>query len=470
VQTCAADANGCLALSAPAVCPADQVCAGRQSRCTTCPRPIGTSAAPTAQVQHIGTRTVGDVVPFTVPANSAGFSIVSQAVNAQKNDVTIFSGGQGFLVANSVVPELVKDPNGATFYNDNAKPPADLSTALAAYGGLSPSTGTFTAPNTTAALNAFAGGVTAGNWTFTVGDLALECVQAGPTVCTGGSTTSTYDITVITQPAKAIGATSTVHIGIYLVTNSLTAATAAGDPGMLRMVSTLGTLYGRAGLTVAQPTFYDVPASAKALYATGVAADHTGPCDELDQMFTLSVAGKNELSFFFVDDILQSANGGVGSVVGIDGTVPGPSSIGGTVHSGAVVNASNLGTGTCGATLDFLGCGSDLVAYIAAHEGGHWMGLYHTTEAFGNLFDPVADTAQCPCTSCAPAASQAKCIQNNPALPPGQVPTEMTGPNCNKGGSCDGSQFLMFWLIDNTSIGNFSAQQAQIVRANPVVQ
>jgi hypothetical protein len=44
------------------------------------------------------------------------------------------------------------------------------------------------------------------------------------------------------------------------------------------------------------------------------------------------------------------------------------------------------------------------------------------------------------------------------------------GPNCSAGGSCDGSQYLMFWIIDNSSVGAFSPQQAQIVRANPVVR
>jgi hypothetical protein len=411
---------------------------------------------------------VGDIVSFTVPAGTGGFSIVSQAVNAQTTDVTFIIGGQNSTFRNSVVPEIVQEADGSLFYNDNAAPPVDLSSALAVYGiGSSPSTGAFTVPNTTAALNAFAGGVPPGTWAFKVSDFASECAEFGAGGCAaGGSSTSTYDISVLTRPA--VGATGTVDLGIYLVTNSFTTASAIGSPAMQRMLSTLETIYGRAGLCVGNVTFYDVPGWAKAKYATGVALNRTGPCDDLDQMFTLSVPG-NALSFFFVDEIVQDAGGGPVSIVGIDGTIPGPSSIGGTVHSGAVVNASNLGTGFCG-PIDFIGCGSDNVAYIAAHEGGHWMGLYHTTESFGSAFDPVADTGQCICTQCAPAASQSKCLQNNPTLPPGQSPTQVTVSDCNKGGSCDGSQFLMFWLIDNGSIGNFSAQQAQIVRANPVVR
>jgi len=508
VQTCTPNANGCLALSAPFRCGAGSFCSAAANACLPCVntcaavgasqcsatqvqtctadangclslstfpvvRPVGTSAAPAAQVNHVGTKTVGEIVQFTIPRGTGGFSIVSQAVNAQIADVDLTQGSETFAVPNSVVPFLVNDPTGATFYNDNVSSPADRSTALAVYDGLSPSTGAFTVPNTTAALNAFSTGVPAGTWSFTVGDFAFECTRA--TNCSGGSTTSTYDITVITHPLA--GSTGTLDVGIYLVTSSFTAATAQASPAMQRMVSVLRTIYARAGLTIRNVSFYDVSADAKARYATGIAADETGPCGDLDQMFTLSLPGKNELNLFFVDDIVQSATGGgVGTIVGIDGTIPGPSSIGGTVHSGAVVNASNIGANRVGAICngapDFVNCGSDRTAYIAAHEGGHFMGLYHTTESFGDTFDPVADTGQCVCTLCAPATTRAKCIQNEPVLPPGQVPTQLLGTNCNKapGTGCEGAEDLMFWIIDGASIGNLSPQQGQIMRANPLVQ
>jgi hypothetical protein len=437
-----------------------------------CQRPIGTSALPTNQmVTRVARATVGDVVPFDIPAGTGGFTIVSQAVIAQTADIILAAGGQTFPIPNSVVPLRVKEPNGTTFYDDLVGSPADPATGLAFYGGISPSTGAFTVPNTTAGLNAFANGVPAGTWNLTVGDFALECTEINdPTLtCTGGSTTSTYDITVLRQPL--VGATGTVDVGIYLVSNAFTgAAAAAANPSVQRFVATLQTLYARAGLCLGNVTLYDVPAWAKTRFATGVNAEQTDPCSELDQMFTLSLPGKNEISFFFVDDITQGTGGGVGTVVGIDGTIPGPSSIGGTVHSGAVVNAADLTLANCTSSIDFLHCGADLTAYISAHEGGHWMGLYHTTEAFGDAFDPVTDTGQCLCTVCASATARAKCIQNNPTLPPGQVPTEVLGTDCTRGGSCDGSQDLMFWLIDKTSVGAFSPQQGRIVRANPVVR
>src|SRR5207248_542711 len=263
VQTCTADANGCLSLAAPATCPSGQTCVSGQNRCLStgevacasapvistgsvtatdpgaspaCLRPVAPSALPAGQVNHIGVKTVGNVVPFDIPTNTGGFSIVSQAVNAQTGDVTFSFSGQNVTVPNSVVPLIVKDPSGATFYDDNAPLPDDISTALAVYDDLSPSTG----------------------------------------------------------------------------------ATAEVSPGFTRMISTLQTIYSRAGLCLGNVTLYDVPTWAKARFATGVSADKTGPCDELDQMFTLSLPG-NALNFFFVDDITQPASGGgVGSVVGID--------------------------------------------------------------------------------------------------------------------------------------------------------
>ena len=33
---------------------------------------------------------------------------------------------------------------------------------------------------------------------------------------------------------------------------------------------------------------------------------------------------------------------------------------------------------------------------VIAHEAGHYLGLFHTTEVGGEAADPMPDTAQCP--------------------------------------------------------------------------
>ena len=133
--------------------------------------------------------------------------------------------------------------------------------------------------------------------------------------------------------------------------------------------------------------------------------------------------------------------------------------------SGAAVSGESLEKGTCGtASVNPLGCGADLVAYIAAHEGGHWLGLYHTTESLGDAFDPLADTAKCPCDTCVPLADRKQCTNPDPTLP-----SPVTGANCIKSASCGGGENLMFWLLDDTSTGALTCEQGAVMRANPVV-
>jgi hypothetical protein len=184
-----------------------------------------------------------------------------------------------------------------------------------------------------------------------------------------------------------------------------------------------------------------------------------------------------------VDSIAQNGSTSGGEIVGIDGTIPGPATFGGTVHSGAVVNASDLGVGqslgtNChgapafGNSLGTGACGADVTAYITAHEGGHFMGLYHTTEAPGSYYDPLNDTPQCQCnTTCLSSTNAAKCL--NPSTGANSSsPYLLTGADCSQTSkaNCQGANDLMFWLLDSHSVGNFSTQQGSVARANPVVQ
>jgi hypothetical protein len=439
-----------------------------------CARPIGASALPAAQVQALGTHRVGEVVHFMVPPSTGSFSIVSQASSAVIDSVTITTSGRSRTVPNSVVPTLVARPDGSVLYDDNAAPPADGATAGVWFETVTQSTGALSVPNTSRALGErVRGALQAGTWSFKVNDFGLECLS--DSTCSGGSGDGVYDLTVLTKPAAPD--TGTVDLSFYLVTASLTAAQALTDPHVARFLSTLAILYGRAGLCLGTITFYDVPAWARARYATGVKADDTSPCGELDQMFTLSQPG-NALNFFFVDAIGQGGGGG-GVIVGLDGTIPGPSSIGGTIHSGAVVNASDLATGAgCTGALNFATttsgaplCGADFTAYLTAHEGGHWMGLYHSTEADGSLYDPVSDTPKCLCNeACVGAVKAANCYVAGKPYPAN--PTYLYGDTCTQAGKadCGGGDLLMFWVIDNHSVGNISPQQGQVVRSNVVVQ
>jgi hypothetical protein len=430
----------------------------------------------TGRVQAFGHKRVGEVVSFEVPASTASVTIVSQAVTA-KDGICY----QGSLLGNTVVPGTVVDPSGV-IYDDSAPLPADLTavpTLPVYYLGESVATGTMTIPNTTRMLDRVAsgGGLAPGSWRFTVNDYAYECLALAS--CSGGSAGGVYDVTVVTKPgAPAPGPTipdsGTLDLSFYLVTQSgLTAATAANQPDVKRMLQTLGTLLAGGGINLGTVAFKDVSDAARVKYATGVSADKTGPCDELSQMFTLSQPG-NALNLFLVDDITSTGAGG--RVVGIDGTIPGPSTFGGVVHGGAAVSIADLHAvragGSCSGAID-IRCGADLVAFIAAHETGHFLGLYHTTEGVGEYFDPLGDTPICKCDTCKPDnVTTQKCLDPDPSAPANANPYLVTGTNCApplaKAG-CGGGDNLMFWLLSGVSQGTLSAQQGKVMRANLLV-
>jgi hypothetical protein len=169
------------------------------------------------------------------------------------------------------------------------------------------------------------------------------------------------------------------------------------------------------------------------------------------------------MNLFLVQGLRDASSGG-GQIVGIDGTIPGPSSLNGTVSSGAVVSASDLfgPQQACNpAAVNIAGCGPDRVAYIAAHETGHFLGLFHTTEQEGADFDPLTDTPKCPCTTCSSAPA-------NCTLPGAPF---MAADRCVSPPSCGGGNNLMFWILQSgISSGYLSSQQAQVMRLNPLVQ
>lgn len=450
--------------------------AGPPAAPLTCQRPVRTAALGAAQVQALGVHAVGETVRFTVAPGTAGFSIVSQSSSGTVDTITF----AGHALRNSVVPTLLRQPDGQTLFDDSASVPSDPTTAFYLFRGGPPSTGVMTIPNTTRALTAASPGLPSGEWSFEVNDYALECLASAS--CSGGTDAGRYDVTVITRPPPY--QTGTVDLSFYLVTSTLGASEATTDVHVQRFLSTLGQIYASAGLCLGTITFHDVPSWARARYATSIDISQAGPCDDLAQMFTLSQPG-NALEFFLVDDLVQGTTPVAGGVlVGEAAAIPGPSGIAGTTISGAVVSIADLahgdgcqgppryGTSPDGGAV----CGADATAYVTAHEGGHWMGLLHTTEATGVTNDPLSDTPVCQCaTACGVSAAALGCCVD-PATHgfsgscPSMQPTVLTATNCLRDETtCGGARNLMFWLVEASSVGDLSSQQSQVIRANPVV-
>ncbi len=426
----------------------------------TAPRPSVLQTIPgTSNVKVVGTEVTVDVPPGT-----GSMSIFSQGASVPITSVKL---NGTTTIPNSVVPTLVKQPpSGAVIFDDLPPPPADGSGLPVFYGGFSPFTGTMTVPNTSFLLehSSLQGGLTPGQWKFTVNDFAQECSQVSN--CTGGGATDTYDIQVYLKPGVA-PATGTVDFAFYFVGGPVTFAAAPTNASFQRMLSSLAQIYASAGICIGKVTLYDMQPWVKSSpdFGGNINADDDSPCSPLSRLFTLSQPG-NQINIFLVNGFKNAAGSAI-NVVGVDGTIPGPSSIGGTVSSGAAANGSDLiDTTNCGSTFSPRLCGPDSVAYIVAHEAGHFMGLYHTTEQMGDSFDPISDTKRCPCSTCAPTANQAACGASS-------SPTLMFNRYCVSTATspqCGGGDDLMFWFLDVESRGTLSPQQGQVMRANPVVR
>jgi hypothetical protein len=88
------------------------------------------------------------------------------------------------------------------------------------------------------------------------------------------------------------------------------------------------------------------------------------------------------VNLFFIEDYSGSWSGILGNAAGIPGSMGIANAWNGVLNS--------LSAHASGSTLD-----AQLLGETAAHEMGHQLGLFHTTEQGGTMFDIISDTAEC---------------------------------------------------------------------------
>ena len=127
--------------------------------------------------------------------------------------------------------------------------------------------------------------------------------------------------------------------------------------------------------------------------------------------------------------------GGAGfTILGIAGGIPGIPFEQGTNASGVAVTALDLAQDP------------RAVGRTMAHEGGHWLGLWHTTEQNGQMHDPLSDTPEC---------SASRDADSNEIV---------TSSECQG----TGAEYLMFWEAGPTA-SKMTGNQGYVLLRNPVV-
>jgi hypothetical protein len=157
----------------------------------------------------------------------------------------------------------------------------------------------------------------------------------------------------------------------------------------------------------------------------------------------VSQGSTTAVNIFFIEDYSGSWSNILGNAAGIPGSMGIANSWNGVLNS--------LSAHASETTLD-----AQLLGETAAHEMGHQMGLFHTTEQGGTVFDIISDTAEC--------AKRSRDNNSN---------GKMSAEECEFYGG-DNVMFWTPWSSSSRSAGlkqdTLSNHQQQVLKYSPIAQ
>lgn len=183
----------------------------------------------------------------------------------------------------------------------------------------------------------------------------------------------------------------TIDLNVYFVgIPDLDASTAPTDTNMQAVLAQFDSIWGDAGIHIGKVRYYDITGDDADTYAvlrsdqavTQLVQLSKRPGDTMDDVLSVNI--------FFTRAFVM------GGAIGISEGLPGPAGLHGTLGSGIAftseyLGASNVEPSLGGESVD----GNVFTGQILAHEVGHYLGLFHTSEDRGAGYDPLPDTPQC---------------------------------------------------------------------------
>jgi hypothetical protein len=276
-----------------------------------------------------------------------------------------------------------------------------------------------------------AGGLVAGGGAVLFPNAPRVPLVAGRYQLTWGSTeTTNVRFGVLQKRQSGVIQSASLPIVFWFSRNQfLNAQSARTSPKFQEAVVGLIEILAGAGITAGPFTYQDIPGPRAAEFA--VIDDD----DELGALFEVANnSNERALHFFMTEQIIYA---GASTILGISGGIPGPSAHPGFVHGGVAL------------ALSFLDGDVGIFAETMAHEGGHFLGLFHTSERGGTTHDPLLDTPECPTDR----------DQNGDG--------RVSGPECGLEGGMDN---LMFWATAPVPQRKLTNDQRFVLLRNPTVR